>query len=203
MKFSEYIPLAMRTCKELPAIKHANHMAMGVVGEIGEVIDALKKHYIYDKPLDRANLAEEIGDAFWYVAGMVKMLDIAEDSDCLSNPASENLKTLEAKAHVTLISLAINAICAELALSFQRAIIEMVSSDDYFEQGAARFDAMDAAVGIHQELTNLAYLLDVNLEDAFDTNIKKLAKRYGDKYSDFNAINRDLDAERKILEEGV
>ena len=33
-----------------------------------------------------------------------------------------------------------------------------------------------------------------------ERNILKLAKRYGEKFSDFSATHRDLESERKILE---
>lgn len=36
--------------------------------------------------------------------------------------------------------------------------------------------------------------------DVRTKNINKLAKRYGEKFTDYHANNRDLDAERKILE---
>ena len=48
-----------------------------------------------------------------------------------------------------------------------------------------------------------AVLLEVDLAEAFEVNIAKLAKRYGDKYSDYAAINRDIDAERAVLEAGT
>ena len=35
------------------------------------------------------------------------------------------------------------------------------------------------------------------------TNIDKLAARYGDKFSDYAALNRNLDIERDILEKGI
>ena len=44
------------------------HAGIGMVTEAGEFIDALKKHIFYGKELDRVNLAEEIGDMFWYIA---------------------------------------------------------------------------------------------------------------------------------------
>lgn len=42
------------------------HAAIGMVTEAGEFIDQLKKHVYYGKPLDKVNLAEEIGDTQWY-----------------------------------------------------------------------------------------------------------------------------------------
>jgi hypothetical protein len=46
------------------------HMAIGLSGEAGEILDACKKYAIYCKPLDRDNLKEELGDLFFYREGM-------------------------------------------------------------------------------------------------------------------------------------
>lgn len=45
------------------------HMAVGVLGELGELLDAVKKSIIYRKPLDRENLIEELGDIMFYARG--------------------------------------------------------------------------------------------------------------------------------------
>lgn len=42
--------------------------AMGLGGECGECIDIVKKHVFQGHKLDRAHLAEELGDVLWYVA---------------------------------------------------------------------------------------------------------------------------------------
>lgn len=42
--------------------------AMGLGGECGECIDIVKKHVFHGHRLDRAHLAEELGDVLWYVA---------------------------------------------------------------------------------------------------------------------------------------
>lgn len=44
------------------------HAVMGMVTEAGELMDAVKKHVIYGKPIDLVNLKEEVGDGFWYSA---------------------------------------------------------------------------------------------------------------------------------------
>jgi len=43
------------------------HMAVGVAGEAGELLDAVKKHIIYRKPLDMVNMKEELGDLEFYM----------------------------------------------------------------------------------------------------------------------------------------
>jgi NTP pyrophosphatase (non-canonical NTP hydrolase) len=44
-----------------------NHAALGVAGEAGELVDALKKYLMYRNPLDRKNVVEELGDLEFYM----------------------------------------------------------------------------------------------------------------------------------------
>ena len=46
------------------------HMAIGVSGEAGELLDAIKKFAIYQKPLDLENVVEELGDIEFYLQGI-------------------------------------------------------------------------------------------------------------------------------------
>jgi NTP pyrophosphatase (non-canonical NTP hydrolase) len=91
------------------------HAAMGLSTEAGELLDAMKKHVFYGKPLDIVNLQEELGDIFWYAA-------ILADT-----------------CHFTF-------------------------------------------------------------EDTMEKNIAKLKARYPDKFTENDAVNRNLETERKILE---
>lgn len=43
------------------------HAAMGMATEAGELVDMLKKHIFYGKPMDLVNASEEVGDSLWYV----------------------------------------------------------------------------------------------------------------------------------------
>lgn len=55
------------------------HMAMGVSGEAGELLDAVKKHTVYNKPLDSKNVIEELGDLEFYMEGLRQELGITRD----------------------------------------------------------------------------------------------------------------------------
>lgn len=46
------------------------HMAMGIAGEAGELLDAIKKATVYGKPLDLGNVIEELGDLEFYLEGL-------------------------------------------------------------------------------------------------------------------------------------
>ena len=51
-------------------------------------------------------------------------------------------------------------------------------------------------------LVNLCRMLDIDIEKGLQTNIDKLRVRYPEKFTEENANNRHLDAEREILEFG-
>jgi NTP pyrophosphatase (non-canonical NTP hydrolase) len=120
----EYIKLCLRTEPDYdfesvgritPGMQHA---VDGMVTEVGELVDAFKRHKFYKKELDKVNVVEEMGDVCWYLSIMLK----------------------------------------ELGVSW---------------------------------------------EQMWEWNIMKLQKRFPDKFSEDKALNRDLDSERKVLEENV
>ncbi|ATH07678.1 hypothetical protein BIY24_06880 [Halobacteriovorax marinus] len=125
MNTQEYVKLAiktestdfesMNTRLQDDGLKRLLHAGIGLSTEAGEFLDALKKHIFYGKELDRVNLAEEMGDLFWYLA---------------------------------------------------------IVADE----------------------------LGVNMDDVMERNIEKLKARYGEKFSEEKAENRDLKNERSILE---
>ena len=62
-------------------------------------------------------------------------------------------------------------------------------------------------VNVCEEIGDLEFYIasfcrinNLNLEKIIETNINKLKSRYPEKFTEENAINRDLESERKILE---
>lgn len=47
------------------------HACVGIAGESGELLDAVKKTWIYGKQLDRENVLEECGDLLFYIQAML------------------------------------------------------------------------------------------------------------------------------------
>lgn len=82
MTGNEYQKLAMRTNDHqserrlltgmltTPAIDLSGVLngCLGLSGEVGEVMDMVKKWVFHEKPLDEIHLKKEIGDVMWYVA---------------------------------------------------------------------------------------------------------------------------------------
>lgn len=53
------------------------HAILGLAGEVGELVDAVKKHVFYEKPLDIANTIEELGDVEYYMEALRQNLQAA------------------------------------------------------------------------------------------------------------------------------
>jgi NTP pyrophosphatase (non-canonical NTP hydrolase) len=76
MRYDEFVESLCKPghhiCFELfPEEAHRIHMAMGIAGEAGELLDTIKKATIYRKPYDKDNVLEECGDILFYLQGML------------------------------------------------------------------------------------------------------------------------------------
>ena len=70
-----------------PHSAHLIHMGIGISGEAGELLDAIKKAAIYNKPLDVANVVEELGDLEFYMEGLRQSLGITRVQVLAANVA--------------------------------------------------------------------------------------------------------------------
>jgi len=77
-----------------PDTAHQLHMAVGISGEAGELLDAVKKAAIYCKPIDLQNVIEELGDLEFYMEGLRQGLGITRDQ-CLA----ANIEKLSKRYH--------------------------------------------------------------------------------------------------------
>lgn len=55
------------------------HAALGICGEAGELADAIKKHVIYGKGLDRENVVEELGDLRFYMEALMNIVGVTDE----------------------------------------------------------------------------------------------------------------------------
>lgn len=70
-----------------PTQAHLLHMAVGIAGEAGELLDAIKKHVVYNKPLDMENVIEENGDLEFYLEGLRAAVGITRQQAIEANIA--------------------------------------------------------------------------------------------------------------------
>lgn len=184
MELRTYSELALRTNKPLPPQETIEHALMLLVSEIGEVATSIKAHFIYGKPLDLTNIKEELGDALWGLNLLV----------VTAGGKFESLKVMpkgfERPAVRQLLS--INVMVSELIDVY---FAHYTHAPSYFP-----LSIQERSETLFRTIHGLAMTLGIEMADILESNIRKLQARYGDKYSDVAALNRDLDQERKALE---
>lgn len=52
-------------------------LAMGLSGEVGELVDMLKKHVFHGHELDELETHKELGDIYWYLHNLMNQLNIS------------------------------------------------------------------------------------------------------------------------------
>jgi len=77
--------------RENPAY-YLSGLALGLVGESGEVADLIKKVVAHGHPLDAEKLAQELGDVLWYLAVTADALGFS-----LDEIANRNITKLRAR----------------------------------------------------------------------------------------------------------
>lgn len=68
-----------------PEQAHLLHMVVGICGEAGELLDAVKKAVIYNKELDMGNVIEEVGDIEFYMEGFRQGIGITREQTLIAN----------------------------------------------------------------------------------------------------------------------
>lgn len=61
------------------------HAILGIAGECGELVDAVKKNIIYNKELDVTNVIEELGDMEFYMEQLRQRLNITREETLQAN----------------------------------------------------------------------------------------------------------------------
>jgi hypothetical protein len=92
--FAQYLPQAQRTANtKLPKHTRIRVMLLGLIGELGEIAELVKKHLGHGHALDRERVIKELGDFAWYVAEAAVLCDahIAEPGGVLITDADTRI----------------------------------------------------------------------------------------------------------------
>lgn len=183
----EYQLLASRTCPNLPG-EHENerHMNLGVITEIGEVLDIFKKNLAYNKPLDVVNLGEELADISWYIVNKCRFHEI---------PLDDNFDTVKAEVKQLLDTQMFTQ--NDLSINLKAEALMHPLLQAYCGPTNNIFSAPIVQLAI---LANIAEWYELDFFQLLTNNIDKLRIRYPEKFTEEAALNRDLDAERAELE---
>lgn len=152
------------------------HGVMGIVSEINELTLAIDNS-------DRINVGEEISDVTWYVGGILSdELNINIDEYTPPNTTS------------TSIQYELNII-----INTSSEMMDILKKWFFYGREIVRDDLVAAVYNIYSACYYLCQFFDLDIEDIKRKNIEKLHARYGEKFSENRAKNRDLNREREIL----
>jgi len=161
MNYPEFVAAL---AKPLPAKwERIEHALLGVIGELGELVDAYKKHKIYGKTFDRVNFIEELGDMRFYMQmfyneGFIATLTVEWHSDL----------------DITLFK------ASEIIGNLSHCV--MCGADHGIEDALGRLNAV---------WVNLCYHANMDPPEVIHVNMTKLSARYPNiSYSDQHAIER-------------
>lgn len=171
-----YIQEAIKTESLSPSFEHPRllHAAIGISTEAAELFIAASTN-------DEVNAREEIGDLFWYLAVICDELKVTfAELAFLAPSQSDNWPKEFSEATSGLLDH-MKKVC--------------FYSKEFDE---AHFGTLAGTV--IRLLKELCEKEKWDLNELLETNIKKLRLRYGEKFDADAAENRDLDAEREVLE---
>ena len=181
MELKEYVENATRTESLVDAVV-VNPELLGAVMQLfiasGNMLDQIKKHAFYGKSYDQEKFIGE----FKNIVGSLDQLKTAIRMDALD---VEGPVGIDPRVFHSVVGIATEA--TELMEALTREDVDRVNLLEEF--GDLNWYQ---AIGIDA--------LEGDFHNVLVTNIDKLRARYPDKFDSDKAINRDLEAEREILE---
>jgi NTP pyrophosphatase (non-canonical NTP hydrolase) len=172
---------SIKTCS-LQSTQEENllHMEVGIVSEVGEILDAIKRHRFYKKEFNRINFIEEVGDLCWYISGFLYFSNYRL-SDIESTELSLDSRTIETLTEHNMVRSLMSALSRNITLSSVRNVY------------------------LASIIPSLCKYVDITIEEVLDLNTKKLQDKINGRYkagvfTSEESVNRDLEKERRILE---
>lgn len=176
----DYQLATSRTFKKLDTVEADRiHLYSGVETETGELLDPFKKFIAYNKAIDWVNVKEELADTCWY---------LSEIETRINNTVLPDLD-------IEKLNIFQNPHSGERAIDYYEILYMNNRLLEWKRDWCLRPDNIGLV-----SFVSMGYYLGFDMKAALNRNIEKLALRYPEKFTEYHAINRDIDAERKVLE---
>lgn len=183
MDLKQYVTDAIRTESQIDKIV-VNEMLLTSTIQIliamGNVLDQIKKHAFYQKPYDLSAIHTHM--AFAYES--LVTLGTLQDAEILND---ERVIPVDTRIFHSVVGIATES--TELLEA-----MDLYDPDLDYTNLLEEFGDIDwyKAIGVDT--------IGGDWEDILTKNIAKLKARFPDKFTSIDAINRDLDVEREILD---
>jgi NTP pyrophosphatase (non-canonical NTP hydrolase) len=165
------------------------HGGIGLSSELAEAQEMAEKPFI-----DAVNLKEEMGDLYWYMGIIVDELKFNPEEIFRNNEVSA-LVAYGSQDQKMYLQYNVNGMVKSVGVLM-----------DFLKKGVIYGKDLNEN-GVKEKLQELDYYINQALryygqtsQGARERNIEKLSARYGEKFSEAAALERNLAAEREILE---
>lgn len=187
MNLKEYQQAALRTeskIEKLELNKEFVTLALKLFVVASEILDGVKKEVYYKNPKKlNEKLYTQLGEVFEHFNAM-------DDIENGETRGDIEVVSLDPRVFHGIVGIATEA--GELA----EVLVKNLEHDTPVD-----------AINVQEELADQSWYtailndaLNLDWEEGLQRNINKLRKRFPEKYTDENAVNRDLQAEREALE---
>lgn len=167
------------------------HIALGLSSELSELVSMLTSGQV-----DDINLAEELGDIFWYCAISVDVLGVGSGevfSFATDAERSRRLSTLQRGSPI------LPRLIYDLTI-YVGELSDLVKKHVFYGKLIDVEHYVNSLACIVHTSEHILHVFGITAQDAMDRNIAKLRSRYGEKFTEAKALERNLDLERTILE---
>lgn len=171
------------------------HAGLGMSSELSELIDAYANGD--NNAPDWVNVAEEGLDCNWYCTVAVNALGFDHEEISKFEKDGPDHPQIE-KHSITALGGAIAALTCCVG-DFN----DQIKKHLFYGRELNLEKMKQSLQQICMAIAGICFVSGTTIEQGRETNIAKLRKRYPDKFTEDAALNRNLEAERKILEDGL
>lgn len=179
MDLDEYQVGTRRTRTPQPT-KRADflHCNIGFKGEVGELLEIIKKDQFFGIPFDRDRVVKEAGDVLWYFASLLDLFDMTLN------------RVAKLDYDIDLVDREDPYAIAEVADDLGRKAAKVCPEPyPYYETNGFGLDRVTSAL-FFQYFKLLLGLLGITLEEVMEKNVEKLRIRYPEKWTAEDAASR-------------
>jgi NTP pyrophosphatase (non-canonical NTP hydrolase) len=199
MNWTEYKELSEKTLSyEFHCSTQNEIMLHGVMGFITELEELLD----WGAKKDTVGMAEEFGDILWYSAIFGRLYDMGypsinmnKNKKMFKKMFNKFLKIVSYVDWIKKSDLIVLDMYKKSSL-----ILDIMKKKIFYNKPIVDAEVCKIVTDLMLLTVKFAEYHDIDIEKAMEINIAKLKARYGNKFTSNKAINRDLKAERDILE---
>jgi NTP pyrophosphatase (non-canonical NTP hydrolase) len=167
------------------------HAELGIISEFFEL-----KEWANTKR-DKTNLIEELGDLMWYTCLGVDALEMKFEDISSYIVTQPEVKLLMKYLDNKLID---NKLIDKVLTNKVHQASDRVKAMLFYNREYPSNVHVELFGAVVSTIIMLAKLHNITIQEISNKNYAKLKARYPEKYSNEKANNRDLNAERKVLE---